>query len=288
MGLLDELEEEIEEEKNLAVKKDMNLDKLLQRFGVWLDDNPMRIDAPVKALWLEDYVLSNRVIEEFTLNLPQYKEHKGFSNAGFIISEMIQRSYNNDFNNFILHNTSCAESGLDQDRITQCAAYMIHGTKENPIKVTIKGDSGMWVGCKSKYLDLVFDDDIEECVDSWGFEWTKSIGAWIENSKIAFNKRSSNGCMAMARDSTIIFHEKPGKGNASEVVNCDVYIYPEMDYLCGSHSTNSRFYSPHKKTLEMMRTEPGKGCSFYLLDDKGNAKPYGLKTRLWSLFGNRK
>jgi len=71
--------------------------------------------------------------------------------TGMLISKLIQKSYDNDHNNFIL---------TTQDEETENICYNLKGTYENPIKIKIQGNLGRWGGWKAEYIHLDVKGDV--------------------------------------------------------------------------------------------------------------------------------
>jgi len=77
----------------------------------------------------------------------KYEEHQKYENSiGMFISELIQNSYNQGYNNFTLNTTRLKEISHIGHHIT--------GTPENPIEITIIGNTGKncgWLSENSTY-----------------------------------------------------------------------------------------------------------------------------------------
>ena len=252
MSLLDDLDGSIEEEKQLARKKDEgfqgmldNIEEEFESFKEWFrTERHRRICVLQEGSKLKEnlYLKSIKKKPDFFV-IPEAIEiflKKQSSNLVFsrcCIAEysamLIQNSYDlgcNDFNVPVLK----YKAG---DSIDSLYSYLI-GKKEGPINLTIVGDYAHFYCKKLSYANIIFKNSYS----TWG-------ASECENSKIIFEKNASHNC-------------------AFGLINCDAYFYDALGDGVGKYSKNTCFYSPHKKNLKQISKEHGlKDCSFYLLDE---------------------
>ena len=72
--------------------------------------------------------------------------------TGYFISRLIQDSYENGHNNFVLNVGDSEIYNL----------IRLQGTEENPLKLKIVGDAGSWFGYQSKHCEYDIDGDVGE------------------------------------------------------------------------------------------------------------------------------
>ena len=264
MSLLDELDGNIEEEMPLASKKDEVLEGIVERieeaymrFRQSYTDFDFEItsfkdivdgrkeilleDTNKKAVKKElDFSITPRAIETFlqkniikisTLKANEI-EDSIFKHFNTFVSHLIQNAYYQGHNDFHLPVLN------DFNVLYGCAYAHLEGKKDDPIRLTIEGESAESHCNRDINGNIKFRNDAETCV-------------LLSN-------------------------------------NCDVYFYGKAINWCGKFSRNSRIYSSYKETLKEVSKNKPFFCSYFLLDAKGNAHPYGLKSKIWSLFGGKR
>ena len=256
MSLLDDLDGKIEEEKQLASKKDEALQDMIERieeeFVISLKNNVEEdfSDAVKRKL---DFSITPEAIECFLSKKdPSCSQSDYYQKCKFSMM-LIQNAYNQEHNNFNLPELGGGVWGL------LVSGYsFLFGKKDNPINLTIK-ESGAIRYCNH-----------------------------LAYANVKFLEKTGKSCAKECEDSRIVFESNAGSMNASFLHNCDVYSYGDIDIEFGWKSIGTRFYSPHKDNLDEIAKNTGFSCSYYLLDDEGKAQPYGLKSKIWSMFGGEK
>lgn len=294
MGLIDDYDTGvIEEDKCLSDKKDKvmekTLDEVIKTYDYYLE-TPF-YHKPETKQKIHELNITPELIDIFCFKLKDFKGKHNFHSCGDFLSIMLKESHLRGHNHFIIDTRHL------NSRLSNIANDMVFSiTKQNKLNIVVKGEAGYNCARGCNFLDITFQN--KAGVNS---------GSNLAFSKVVFKDNASGYCFKMAyksfcefnkhpgnysandcRESTIIYRSLAGEGSALGCFNCDIYFYDLIEKKTGLRSRNSKFYSPNIHTLKQINDVCGSGCKFYLLDDKGNAKPYGFKTQLWNLFGGKK
>ena len=235
MGLLNILNGNIKGEKQLAVKKDKSVQRIIDEYVKYqkkVDYYTPYAETNKDKL---DFCVTPGAIETF---LSKYGKTWQLSfHTGKFCTMLVQNSYNqghNDFNLPVL---------FEQKDVPLRFLYsFLVGTKDNPIKLTIEGDHPFTLANNCVNSEITFEGE----------------GAYD----------SAYGCI----NSKIVFNKDGSYDNAQYLNGCEVYFYGKLGWDCGKKSKNSKFYSPHRDFLRHMNHESDlKDCQLYLL--KNQKKP---------------
>ena len=241
MSLLDDLDGSIEEEKQLASKKDKGIqdmiDNIIKEYPSFQDayTRLCRTQANVYKELVQtklDFSVTSETIETFCNNHNQCMDME--SNVGtyaIFCSMLIQNAYDQEYNDFNFNNLKFK----NEMPVIKNINYVC-GQKDNPIKIRIAGEILPYCCDNLNYAHITFLSDLQ-------YE-----------------------CAKFCDNSTIIFKGDAAKVSAKGLINCDVHFYQEIGELCGLDSRNTRFYSPHKKNLEEISKVVYDDCSFYLIE----------------------
>ena len=249
MSLLDDLDGCVEEEKQLADKKDESLSSMVRniseeykKFLEFHDDEFGITNNQYEQIVRKkiDFHITPKAIDVFLQEGYKYDDKNPIQ---IFTSMLFQNAYNqghNDFNVPVLR---------DEEEIIIYWAYSyLHGTDVNPINITIKGD-----------LTLMY---------CWG----------MRSANVRFTENTDEYSASHCKNSKIIFEADAGKFSANCSDNCDVYFYGNVGIGSGWNSKNICFYSPQIKYLEQISDEPGlRNCSFYLLDKNNDSEEVHFK-----------
>jgi len=143
-------------EERIAKVESIDLDRLLEFYNSAVDffQNEHRVDKRKDGLWRirKKFNVTPQAISEFVFAIKEESLSKSKSvyyldNINFIsplISSLIQHSYEQGHNDFVLP--------LNEKLEKLCQG--IHGTKKNPIRVTIQGDIEGGCGYSAKYTEI--------------------------------------------------------------------------------------------------------------------------------------
>jgi len=207
-------EKKPESEKKVIIG-DKQIEKTLEQYqrlnitGYWIKDE-QRLSR------LEPQTLTPAQIDMLLQHMVQTtnKEKLEHELSGTFLTDLIQKSYDAGYNDFI----------LDPERIEiHRIGYELEGKPENKIKGTVKGNVGIGLGNRS-----------ENCIFNVKGDTMKSCGHSSENSIFNIEGDSWYHCGNWSRNST--YNIKGSIGND-----------------CGKHSENCTFTSSNKKTYEKMK-----------------------------------
>ena len=156
MGLLDDINGNVEEEKKLDSKINKTLDKkisdLLLIFEKWLDsykDFKGRKNFEQAFFYLYQKETCQKTIDEFCMNMNKLNNHPKYGASGVFISAMIQNSFIQGHNNFTIN--------AYHDTLFGGLPSHLKGNVHNYIKVKIKGNIGNYCISYLNCCDITFN-----------------------------------------------------------------------------------------------------------------------------------
>jgi hypothetical protein len=191
---------DVESEKEVMTSSTVDMDKInshMRKFEQALDSGARRYDC------IDNYhtLMPNEINLLFSSITNKGSNHFSFPWAlGEFFSNIIQKSYCGGNNDFILNTASYP--GVDN------LCGKICGTKERPIKISIKGDVNNYFASLSKYLDVSLDGNV-------GYE--------------SFQE---------AKDINLKLKGNLGKDFGYNSKNINILVGGNVDWGFGSHSKN--------------------------------------------------
>ena len=259
MSLLDDLDGNLEEEKEFATKK-QPLEKMLskiesayetfvpwyvlkrhEKFGWGSDSRSLTGTYKISVKQKIGVSVTPEVVECYLHEYNKLPDSKVKDYVREFSAVLIQNAYDNGYNFFHLPVIERKDPNMIPKDLYLCY-WHLHGTKDSPINIIIKGD------------------------------FVQTYGSHLNHATIRFSASKVSECAENCKNSKIVF-EGDASHSASNSENCDVYLYGVAKSQCGEASKNTRFYSPHKTTLkEVSKSVALENCSFYLIEDDGSHK----------------
>ena len=189
MSLLDDLDGTIEEENKISTKIDAALEGHINNLIEVYSKSKNKINSLSHGYKLFLKNLNGFQISDVDANefLNKIKTHEDNTFVGVFISALIQKAYDSGGNDFFIN------ANFQKERIDYLAVYL-KGSKDDPLKVTIKGDY---------------------CGRSYG--WS------AEHTKITFNGNIGTNSAMLASYSTFIYNAKFDPIAGYNTVHCKFY-----------------------------------------------------------------
>lgn len=142
---------------------------------------------------------------------------------GYFISDLIQASYEAGHNDFVFNTKPLINiKNLGSD---------LKGTEDNPIRLTVYGDTGDNLGCLSRYCNFVVNGNVSDC------------GSNSQYSHFEINGNVNESCGYTARNSEFVINGTLGKTVFFGAEMCTFRIkYREDSDNLGSTQQGNRIY----------------------------------------------
>ena len=254
MGLLDDLDGNIEEEKQLSDKKDKAFQGMIDRiteeyvkFERWLTDayknnNYISYESDELIEKKLYFYITPKAIEYFLQDYTKYKNQESELWINEFSTVLIQNCYDQGHNNF---NFPVLLDG--KGKLLEEGYSFLCGKKENPIDITLQGNFPHHYCYSLKHVN------------------------------VKFTKTTDIFCATECLNSKIIFEGDAGAYSGYKSKDCDIYFHGSINEKCGFLSENSRFYSPHIINLKQINKVAASGCSFYLIEKDESHKEVTFK-----------
>ena len=222
--------------EEIVVKKDKDVEEVIKiyhesdfkylRNKNWQDirETYRQKKTPILTPTQIDLTLQ-RIIQETTT------EQTNHSITGLYITYLIQKSYTAGNNNFTLNT---------KDTTIYALAHNLTGTKKQPIKLTINGNTNGWCGSDMKYSQLTINGNIGH--------W---CGRNIEHSQLTINGDTGYLCGYRMKQSQLTINGNTGND-------------------CFQYSTDSTINTNNLETYEKIKKQLAKGNKILLYDAQGN------------------
>ena len=278
MSLLDNLDGKLEEENEFVNKTDESTKERLKIldgiFWKWFKQignlsNANSEDQFNRAkLYLQDIKITDTDISEFVLSLTKYENEPTFCNSGLFVSSMIQKSFDQGFNDFyvpalksdtvLFYLMSHVEGNskkkifsrinAENNHLYYCANY------SSNLYLTIDGNTGLHTGSNSNDSVIIVNGG----VGKFGFSGIKS-------SYCIVNGKSQESCGWEAKDSTLIFNGTHD-GYFYHAARCDVFVNGDLHDDFGGFTENINFYSKEVDKLEHTHRRANESCKYFLIN----------------------
>ena len=171
---------------------------------------------------LEKAVLNPSEINEFLQTvLKEYGDELDKRKTEFYINCLLQDSYDAGNNNFVLNTGDSQMNHL---------GYMLKGTDEKKLEITIKGDVGYKCGYSSTNSSFTIEGNVRE--------W---CGKSSNNSSFAIRGNVGESCGDISKDSSFTIKGNVGYWCGRDSTNSSFTIEGDIENECGKDSKDSTF-----------------------------------------------
>ena len=254
---------ELDNIKSLDIK-DSNIGKVLKDyeevlkerceidFKVSIDDIPFAYHTYKGSFWINTVLSPKEITILTTIMHVNYEDHENFNpNTGFFLTNLIQNSYNEGFNNFYFEMNNSNFLGTS-----------IKGSEENPIVMSMGSNYKEQVGLCAKHSTF----NIKE-------NHGASLGSDARHSTFNIEKNHGFHVGEQANNCTFNIKENHGERVAEYSKNSTIYLKENHGKGVGEHAENCIFKSPDKKTLNSIIANPEYN-HFNLIQPDGEEIPY--------------